>query len=307
MMVYDWEGEVKKFLLAGIAFGALALPAAAADMPVKAPAPVPIDVWTGGYVGANVGYDWGHDSVQSAGSPGACSSTLGECAVGNNQSPNQARALTFQTSINRSGVIYGGQAGHNWLVRGIFASDRIGTWDGVLGVEVDFQGKSDSSSTALTSVFPQAFAPANPLSQTATLSERIDTLGTVRGRAGVLWGPSTLLYATGGLAWASVKATDTFTQFVNGAVAAPNLPGTGSGTFNSERFGPVFGGGIEWKWTANWSVKAEYLYADLGDIAITTGAIQPFAFNGVSGTAIAQTTSHVRENIARVGVNYRFW
>jgi hypothetical protein len=50
------EGEVKKFLLAGFAFAALSLPAAAADMPVKAPAPVAVDIWTGGYVGANVNF-----------------------------------------------------------------------------------------------------------------------------------------------------------------------------------------------------------------------------------------------------------
>ena len=63
---------MKKFLLAGIAFGALALPAAAADMPIKAPPPVPIDIWTGGYVGVNGGYSWGHDNIDSIGSPGNC-------------------------------------------------------------------------------------------------------------------------------------------------------------------------------------------------------------------------------------------
>ena len=58
-----------------------------------------------------------------------------------------AQAATFNTTLNHSGFIYGGQAGHNWLVHNMFW-----TWDGVLGVEVDFQGKSDSHSTTLTSL-----------------------------------------------------------------------------------------------------------------------------------------------------------
>ena len=58
------EVNVKNFLLAGIALVALAAPAIAADMPLKAPAPVAVDIWSGGYVGANVGYDWGRDIVE---------------------------------------------------------------------------------------------------------------------------------------------------------------------------------------------------------------------------------------------------
>ena len=54
---------MKKSLLAGFAFAALAVPAVAADMPVKARPPVAIDIWTGGYVGANVGYGWGRDTI----------------------------------------------------------------------------------------------------------------------------------------------------------------------------------------------------------------------------------------------------
>jgi outer membrane immunogenic protein len=299
---------VKNLLLAGIALVALAAPAAAADMPLKAPAPVAIDIWTGGYVGANVGYDWGRDHVDSVGVPGNCTSTVLACAgvagFGPNLvSPVQAQLLTFQTSLNRSGVIYGGQAGHNWLVHNI-----AWTWDGVLGVEVDFQGKSDSHSNTLTSFTPFAFSPVNGLSQTATLSERLDTLGTLRGRAGLLWGPNTLVYVTGGLAFASARASSSYSQFITGpAVGPPNLAGTGIATTNTELFGPVVGGGIEWKWTANWSIKAEYLYADLGNLTMTSSAIQPFVFNGAVGTATTQTTTHVHDNIARIGFNYRFW
>ena len=79
---------------------------------------------------------------------------------------------------------------------------------------------------------------------------------------------------------------------------------------HSEVFGPVIGAGIEWKWTANWSVKAEYLYVDLGNLSYNTNAlINPFlaAGGGNFSVANANQTAHIHDNIARVGVNYRFW
>src|SRR5438128_12643975 len=57
----DGGAAMKKLLLASAAAGALALagPALAADIPVKAPpavAPVPVFTWTGCYIGGHVGF-----------------------------------------------------------------------------------------------------------------------------------------------------------------------------------------------------------------------------------------------------------
>jgi outer membrane immunogenic protein len=307
------EGEVKKFLLAGIAFAGLAAPAAAADMPLKAPAPVAIDIWTGGYVGANVGYSWGSDIIDPTGAPGSCTvptagtfctSAVVGAPVGDRNilSPAMAQALTFNTSLRHSGLIYGGQAGHNWLVHNMFWN-----WDGVLGVEVDFQGLSDSHSATVTSVTPTV-NPAVTISQTAAFQEKLSTLGTLRGRAGLLWGPNTLVYATAGLAFANANLNGTVTQSLNGPTVGPTTPGSGVVSSNTELFGAVVGAGVEWKWTANWSVKAEYLYADLGNLTTSNSAVQITGATGlVVGSANVQANSHVHENIARVGVNYRFW
>jgi outer membrane immunogenic protein len=299
---------VKNLLLAGIALVALAAPAAAADMPVKAP-PVAIDIWTGGYVGANVGYDWGRDSVTSTGSPGNCTNAGAGCATApvNGISPVQAQAATFNATVNHSGLIYGGQAGHNWLVHNIFWTN-----DGVLGVEVDFQGKSDSHTTTFANSAPILAFPPNTIAQSASLNEKLSTLGTLRGRAGVLWGPNTLIYATAGLAWASASSSGAYTQLNTGTAASLPLgaiPGTGTGSISTELFGPVIGGGIEWKWTPNLSVKVEYLYADLGNLTYNTAPIYNYQANGVAyyGSASANVNTHVRDNIARVGVNYKLW
>jgi outer membrane immunogenic protein len=297
---------VKNLLLAGIALVALAAPAAAADMPLKAPAPVAIDIWTGGYVGANVGYDWGRSGFDSTGSRGTCTQPGLGCTGGTTDSDSQfmASGLTFNTTLNHSGLIYGGQAGHNWLVHNMFW-----TTDGVLGVEVDFQGKSDSHSTTYSTFTPNTIFPANPVSTSATLNEKINTLGTLRGRAGVLWGPSTLIYATAGLAWASASASANYNQFLNGPFAPATAPFAGGGSVNTELFGPVIGAGIEWKWTANLSIKAEYLYADLGNLAFNTNTLfAPQVGTGFTyGAAQANVSTHVRDSIARVGVNWKLW
>jgi outer membrane immunogenic protein len=288
------EGEVKKFLLAGFAFAALAGPAAAADMPLKAPAPVAVDIWTGGYVGANVGYGWGDDTIRSAGAANPCSSAAGGCVVGpNTYGILSAQLATLSTTVNRSGVTYGGQAGHNWLVHNIFWN-----YDGVIGVEVDYQGVSDSHSTSLTGSASTPAFPGFPLSQTATFTEKMNTFGTVRGRFGFLWGQNTLVYATGGVAFANMQATSSFSQ----NLVSPGVgPYSAAGSTNQEMFGPTVGGGIEWKWTRNWSVKAEYLYADFRELNINTNAlISPLA-GTIFSSANVQTSSHVHENIARLG------
>src|SRR5580765_2771753 len=62
-------------LAAVLTAASLASPALAADLPVKAPvryvAPVPVQDWSGVYVGIEGGYGWGHQSVNAV-SPGEC-------------------------------------------------------------------------------------------------------------------------------------------------------------------------------------------------------------------------------------------
>jgi outer membrane immunogenic protein len=56
--------------------------------------------------------------------------------------------------------------------------------------------------------------------------------------------------------------------------------------------GYTVGGGIEWAFSPNWSLKSEYLYVDLGDQT----------FSSPAGTYTTETDFHT----ARVGLNYRF-
>ena len=99
---------------------------------------------------------------------------------------------------------------------------------------------------------------------------------TARGRVGYAW-DAFLLYFTGGGAFGALKATNSLT-----------------GSATNTRVGWTVGGGLEYALGHNWSVKGEYLYADLGkfDCNISCGA--------------APDNVSFKTNIVRAGVNYRF-
>src|SRR5580704_14346196 len=102
-------------------------------------------------------------------------------------------------------------------------------------------------------------------------------LATVRGRLGYA-ADRFMPYVTGGAAFGYIKAS------------TPGFAGA-----NSDRAGWTLGAGLEFAVAQNWSVKAEYLYVDLGK------------FNcGIScGAAVTDNVSFTT-NLVRAGVNYHF-
>ena len=102
-------------------------------------------------------------------------------------------------------------------------------------------------------------------------------LATVRGRIGYAF-DRFLPYFTGGAAFGEVK----------GSVA-------GFGSFSETKVGWTVGGGLEYAFVDNWTVKLEYLYVDLGKAhcnAACSGG-DPFDVTFQTG-------------IVRGGVNYKF-
>ncbi len=79
--------------------------------------------------------------------------------------------------------------------------------------------------------------------------------GTVRGRGGILAFTTLLVYITGGFSYGEV----------HGDVAA----------LSNTRAGWSAGGGIEWMFVRDWSVRAEYPYVDLN----SGGAAGYFGYN----------------------------
>ena len=241
---------MKKAFLAGASLGALALAsgAQAADLaarPVyKAPIAAPPWTWAGFYVGVNVGVAGARTNI----------STPGDTYV----FPPSASFNSTQT-----GVIGGIQAGYNWQFNNI-----------VLGVEGDVSAASVNRSTS-------------PGALSFIIGDRFDgnmsVLGTVRGRIGYAF-DRTLLYGTGGAAFANLKD-----QYFS-----PPFPFTASAS--SSASGWAAGVGAEFALSGNWTAKAEYLHVGFPSRSATTvqfGNTYVFAFKDSA-------------DIGRVGINYKF-
>jgi outer membrane immunogenic protein len=138
---------------------------------------------------------------------------------------------------------------------------------------------------------------------TTTQSNRIDWLGTVRGRLGWLVAPSILIYGTGGLAYGGVMASTT--------IVVPTPPGTcpaGSafcsvGSQSATRAGWTVGAGLESAISSNWTVKLEYLYFNLGTLSYPVIVTSTGTFGG---TTDMMASAKFDGQIVRVGLNYKF-
>jgi outer membrane immunogenic protein len=279
--------------IAALALGAPITSGFAADlrMPVKAPPPVAAVVpynWTGFYIGANAGYSWGRDpidvngslrlrEIRGFGTPGAVT----RLDTGVVQFPLAAG------TANVNGPLAGGQVGYNW---------QTGSF--VWGFETDLQWTGQKG--GLTFCFPLACGAG---AFQGTIDHKIDWFGTFRARAGALIDPRVLIYATGGLAYGQVTTTAT-----GGVVGQPFAALSSKAT----RAGWTIGGGVEGALSNNWTVKAEYLYMDLGNapgISAASQTILPNTPETAITTVIDATVAtggRVRDHIFRVGLNYRF-
>ena len=79
--------------------------------------------------------------------------------------------------------------------------------DSSRGLEADFQGVAGGSgTTTAVSAAPSVSFPANNLLGALSATAKLDYIGTVRGRAGYLFTPSVLLFASGGLAYGQTES-----------------------------------------------------------------------------------------------------
>jgi outer membrane immunogenic protein len=273
---------MKKFLIAAAGLVAFAAPALAADMApapyTKAPPMVaPVYSWTGFYIGGNAGGDWGRsDTYSPIAIVGTGAAYLPSVLADINNHAGQ--------NVNGSGFTGGAQAGYNWQV------NRL-----VLGVEADINAFRVSASNT-TSAYFTGF-PGPGIAPTYTNSMSTNWLFTGRGRLGFA-ANNWLFYGTGGVAVTDLSYQHTF---VEGTFAGTSL-GTEASTVSTNKVGYTVGGGFEYGWTPNWSVKAEYLYLNFGNVSSTGTVIFP---TGPSGNVFSHS-ANLTANIVRVGLNYRF-
>jgi outer membrane immunogenic protein len=299
---------MRKTLFRGVAvititFGSL-FAATAADLPRKAPVtkalPPPMASWTGFYFGFNAGYAWEDPTVTFTGNDLLMTALLNGTRFAGGTPAGPA-------SFKIKGPTGGIQAGYNWQVNQ--------TW--VVGVETDFNfsnitGNGVSSSTVINPPLAQ---------QTITADQKIAWYGTLRARVGALATPDTLLYGTAGFAYGRIRENVSYsfsggtlnvsdsnsagTFQINCPVANPNDCVVGSST----RIGTGWtaGAGAEHRVSTNVSLKAEYLYVNLGSgdafNAVGQGALVagrlPVSF-------LANYSSPVDFHTVRVGLNVRY-
>ena len=288
---------MRHILMVSVCAVALAGAAFAADLPTKAPPPVvpppPPPIWDGFYAGLNAGGLFGGSSaVTTTSYPTVITDTWNEEA--------QLSSALANTVLgrNKAGFIGGGQIGYNYT--------PSPNW--LLGLETDIQGIASANSTATASgaAIPPDF-PFETITSSSVATKSTTYLGTVRGRIGYEFMPTLLVYATGGLAYGGVKSSSSINQAALDLIGAEPGAYGASGSYSSTRTGWVVGGGLEWMFAPNWSVKAEYLHYDLGR---ANYALSPLAFYGgfPSPVYAAQPFASTRfnGNIARLGVNYHF-
>jgi outer membrane immunogenic protein len=286
---------MKKFLLTTVTFGVLALPAMAADL-----APVyhePVWTWTGFYFGGTVGGGWMTANSTEAVTSTFCNTSLSGCAAATGPvfSNALAGAVPGAYDTTNSGFLGGVEAGYNW---------QLGRY--VLGIETDISGTSISGSTTLTNRATPVGFPGNSVVALGVMSEKLDYLGTVRGRAGYLVTDPLLAYVTGGFAYGDASATNSLATTVTGPCACAQSPFGESSS--SKHAGWTIGGGLEWMFARNFTVKGEYLYYDFGSVtyagptALNNNATTtPVPFYGATTAA----TANFKGSILRVGLNFK--
>jgi outer membrane immunogenic protein len=258
-------------------FSLIGTPPALADGPEgKTPDPSKPYSWTGAYMGVNAGYGFGGNNSVDLG-PG--DSNFAPVFL--------AGAVPLPGNLNPGGFVGGGQAGYNYRLEK--------HW--VAGLEVDFQyANLRDSETSATSPPPAGWAPG-----ITTVHQNVSWLGTVRPRMGRLITDRLLLYGTGGFAYADVDRSASIGYPLGGnllpGVTGQQYYGASSGT----KTGWTYGGGLEWAFANKLSLKAEYLYYDLGSETI---AVTPYFAGSPPGLVFARF--HAMGQIVRTGLNYRF-
>jgi outer membrane immunogenic protein len=297
---------VRHLLMISACAFAVAGTALAADLPSKAPPPVmpPPPIWDGFYAGLNAGGDWGGSSaVTTTDYPTYYSPN----PPGNPWSPEAELTSTLANTVLGAGkgaFIGGGQIGYNYT--------PSPNW--LLGLETDFQGVAGAHSTASTGgagILPPPNADETIVSA-STATKSIQYLGTVRGRIGYEFMPTMLAYATGGLAYGGVKSSSSIWQndLFHGPSFSPDNAGDASyGDYSKTRAGWVVGGGVEWMFMPNWSLKAEYLHYDLGRATYGMGGLafsDPLEQPGLLYASSPLASTRFNGNIVRAGINYHF-
>ena len=253
------------------------------------PGPAPPS-WSGWYVGGNIGAAFNMSTHEL--DPSGCflPNTGANCGAGG------AAANPFRTFANHStnaALTGGGQIGYNWQF-----APRL-----VAGIETDFNSNGVNQTDAGATVLS---GPLAGITAKHSLTQQLDWFGTFRGRVGLTPAPEWLAYVTGGLAYGNESSSNKLgpVQCCGGEIYGGSISAT-------RLFGWTAGAGIERILAPGWSIKAEYLYVDLGSLSyldpcITARSLGTTVCGGFGSPPTYRASLATREQVVRLGVNYHF-
>jgi outer membrane immunogenic protein len=175
---------------------------------------------------------------------------------------------------NNAVFVAGGQAGFNYQFSNV-----------VVGVEGDFDWAANNNNTT-TGVI-------GPLGHTFTASANDRWMATVAGRLGYAF-DRWMIYAKGGGGWVGANSF-TVTDVTTGASVTAGNSNTLSGF--------LVGGGFEWAFANNWTLRAEYDFFGLSGRSFTVPVTAPVTI-AVAGDTF--TTGRNNIQMATVGINFLF-
>jgi outer membrane immunogenic protein len=265
---------MKKIALAAAALIIGTVGASAADLGArpytKAPVVAPIFNWSGFYIGGFVG--------------GAVAD----------------RDATSTEPVTAGGVFYNGPLPNSYSLSNSFIGGGTVGWNyqpvgssWMIGIEGEAGYIRLNRTIQDINAFNNGFALPDSLDNTRLG----DWYGVVAGRLGIAAGQF-LLYGKGGAAFINKNYS-----FSDTCTAAPCGP-SGLVIGRSDTYVTwAAGGGVEYAFTPNWSIKGEYLYLATRESIVSSGAV----FTG-PGTGIVHSNVHTDPGIhtGKIGLNYRF-
>lgn len=225
--------------------------------------------WSGWYLGVNAGGNWGNTDQKLFATPGNGTVVIPPADVG------VISSLGSGGAGNPAGFAGGIEGGYDYRSTSVLA-----------GIETDFGFLNLEQKRAST--FQSGLLITPPIMATVGQRTTTDWAWTLRPRLGYITG-NWLFYATGGLALGDIKLTTSYSDTTGRAA---------SNERTQTKAGWTIGAGLGYAFAHNWSVKAEYLYADFGSISST--AVIPNGYGSVTSNARAKT------NILRAGIDYHF-
>lgn len=261
---------MKKLSLAGMFMLSASTLVHAADI---APVP-PVSDWTGFYIGAGGGYQWGEFAVDTT----TCVAEL--CNDANLGEPD----ALYSVDLDDSGWFATGQLGFDYQLHDSF----------VVGAMLDVSGGQELADAEFNEV---DVGGAGGVGEGQYWDASLDGMLTVSGRAGFLVTPDALIYGLVGWSWAKAEVN---------AFEGCDFDNTGDDdcddTYadNDETLnGWTLGAGLEWAFIENVSARVEYRYTDLG-------SIEAEGINDLNTPNELTTETDVTVQSVRMTLNYRF-